>query len=528
MSCRCGCEPGACCCPSLLAAAAVTAWAFSRSALTDDRIPLADRKDAGIEFGLILLAMVVRAVRRRSRDPAPRRAAAARRADPAPDRNRRDRRSSPSMPVLVLGALAFSDRGIGGTVSDRWHDLTQRRCRDAAELTRPADRDLERALDLLEPGDRRLARSTRSPAPAPASFAEAQLRFRDEPARGKHAHGYVLQTLADLGLSALRVSLLALVAWAASRSARRSPCAAAARSSGGAAWSTGAHRPRCACPGGGRLRRALGDRLDLVRARGRDDGALLRRLGGGPRPDRRRGRPSPRPPALETARSSLPRGRRAVRARRDSRPACWPSPRWPRSRSPSPGARRRRAPMRSARRQGDYAAAHAGRRGGQGPQPALVPSRTSSCAAVEDARGERRAAVDLLEHAVQVEPASPEAWRRLGDYYLLVTMSDPDRALPVLRGALFLDPISDAARRQLPRSRCGPTGSSARACSSARAAQRRSRPARARAAPALDGASRAVPARAGSRASGEPARAAQLRTARTRTSSSSRPSERAV
>ena len=45
-----------CCCPSLLAAAAVTAWAFSQSALTDDRVALADRKDAGVEFGVILLA----------------------------------------------------------------------------------------------------------------------------------------------------------------------------------------------------------------------------------------------------------------------------------------------------------------------------------------------------------------------------------------------------------------------------------------------------------------------------------------
>src|SRR4051812_45629660 len=44
---------------SAAAAALVTAWAFSRSALTDDRIALAARKDAGIELGLILLAAIV-------------------------------------------------------------------------------------------------------------------------------------------------------------------------------------------------------------------------------------------------------------------------------------------------------------------------------------------------------------------------------------------------------------------------------------------------------------------------------------
>ena len=40
--------------PSVAAAALVTAWAFSQSALTDDRVALAQREDSGIVFGLIL------------------------------------------------------------------------------------------------------------------------------------------------------------------------------------------------------------------------------------------------------------------------------------------------------------------------------------------------------------------------------------------------------------------------------------------------------------------------------------------
>ncbi len=43
---------------SAAAGALVTAWAFCQSALTDDRVALADREDAGIQFGLILLVMV--------------------------------------------------------------------------------------------------------------------------------------------------------------------------------------------------------------------------------------------------------------------------------------------------------------------------------------------------------------------------------------------------------------------------------------------------------------------------------------
>ena len=51
----------------------------------------------------------------------------------------------------------------------------------------------------------------------------------------------------------------------------------------------------------------------------------------------------------------------------------------------------------------------------------------------------------MLERAVQVEPASAEAWTRLGNY-LLTSLSDPRQAIPVLRGALYLDPLSEAAR----------------------------------------------------------------------------------
>src|SRR5439155_16594041 len=106
-----------------IAAAAVTAWAFSQSALTDDRIALSERKDAGLEFGLILLAMVAvtlivgvaiqcRAERHPLPEPARRRIGIA------------SLSALAAVPLVVLVALAFSDRGIGGTISDRWHDLT--------------------------------------------------------------------------------------------------------------------------------------------------------------------------------------------------------------------------------------------------------------------------------------------------------------------------------------------------------------------------------------------------------------------
>jgi tetratricopeptide (TPR) repeat protein len=66
-------------------------------------------------------------------------------------------------------------------------------------------------------------------------------------------------------------------------------------------------------------------------------------------------------------------------------------------------------------------------------------------AVIEDAAGRLDQALAALERAVRLEPSSPEAWRRLGEYYV-TAFSDPQRALPVLRAALFLDPLSSETR----------------------------------------------------------------------------------
>ena len=66
-------------------------------------------------------------------------------------------------------------------------------------------------------------------------------------------------------------------------------------------------------------------------------------------------------------------------------------------------------------------------------------------AAIEDAAGNRRVALRALQDAVRLEPASPEAWRRLGEYYA-INLDAPARAVPVLQGALYLDPASAVNR----------------------------------------------------------------------------------
>ena len=83
-----------------------------------------------MKLGLILLLMMVLC------SPPATRSSAARSAGRSPSRfagrsGSRRSRSLAAVPLIVLVALAFSDRGIGGTVSDRWHDLTR------AEQSRP-------------------------------------------------------------------------------------------------------------------------------------------------------------------------------------------------------------------------------------------------------------------------------------------------------------------------------------------------------------------------------------------------------
>ena len=301
--------------PSVVGAALVTAWAFGQSALTDDRVALAEREDSGIAFGLILVGMAVALfaagllIERRARTR------------PLSEGTRRTLGklalgSLAAVPLIVLAGLAFSERGIGGTVSDRWDELT------SAEKTPQNDPGR-----LIEAGNVRTIYWARAmdvwrehevTGAGAGSFAQAQLRFRDEPTQGRHAHGYVHQTLADLGLIGLGASLAALVGWLLATP--RHPRSHATPHFRG--MDPRAHRAACAWVGGSRVRRALRARLDLVCARGRGHGPVLRRLGRGPRsaaPRHRtgtRGRRSTRGAAQAAARAARRRGARSAGAGR--------------------------------------------------------------------------------------------------------------------------------------------------------------------------------------------------------------------
>ena len=270
------------------------------------------------------------------------------------------------------------------------------------------------------------------------SFAQAQLRFRDQPTQGRHAHGYVHQTLADLGLIGL------------AREPRRRSRPGCSRPRATLGLRGGAPREpgRPSAPGCWRLRwwrscsactrRSTGpgsSRRSRSPASSAPAGSPAAGRSRSPPPARRRdGR---RPPALQMPRGRALRGRAALAAG-----AVVARRRWPPWRSRSRGAPTTRATRRwRCLSEGDFAGARAAAERRARHQPAV--GRALLRAGRDRGRRRRpRRATRPLEDAVRLEPASPEAWRRLGRVLRRRRSTSPARAMPVLRGALFLDPTS--------------------------------------------------------------------------------------
>jgi O-antigen ligase len=195
-----------------LGAGVVVAWDFSTAALTTDSATLAARVTAGHQLGVLLtgvlvaLTLVGAAVS----------FASARRAPRPPLRRRAGivLLCIPALAVLaVLAALALSHRGLTGSVS---HGLSS--------LTNP-----NAAVPANGPGRLTAIGSARARywhealqvfAAHPAlgagaeGYATARLRYRTAPLKVQQAHGFLVQTLADLGIVGLVLVLALFAAWA--------------------------------------------------------------------------------------------------------------------------------------------------------------------------------------------------------------------------------------------------------------------------------------------------------------------------
>jgi tetratricopeptide (TPR) repeat protein len=194
--------------------ALLAAWAFSQNALTDDRVPVDLRNQAGLQLGLALAVVLVLLLLA---------GLAVNFVTASYPRSTlfRDRAGVALLvalalvPVGVVAKLALADDGLGGSVSRNWKSLTDPHAaipiNDPSRLTAAGSvraRYWDEALRIFK--DNVLV------GVGAGGYATVRKRYRTADPAVRQAHGYVVQTAADLGLAGLAVSLALLAAWLAS------------------------------------------------------------------------------------------------------------------------------------------------------------------------------------------------------------------------------------------------------------------------------------------------------------------------
>jgi tetratricopeptide (TPR) repeat protein len=415
----------------VLGAAPLVAWAFSQDGLTTDKAPMAARVDAGHEFGalLVLMAAVLLAA-----GVAVQFAAAQR--PPAPRQRRIAGRAALGvlalLPVVAVIALAAAPGGIDGQVSKAWNQLTDP---DARTPSNTPGRLTEASSVRARYWDEALKIHAESPwiGSGAGAYATVRTRFREDTLEVRHAHGYVVQTLADLGWAGLAAALLAALAW----------LLAAARA-------TGFTRKDRGLPYGPErvalltlvvvvLLFALHSAVDwtwfvpanaavaLLCAGWVAGSGPLRARGDAPAEDEDE---PPPPHAGRFARLRPLRGLAAALVLLLAVAAAWAA----------------FQPVRAVNA-GDAAFDRLDR--GQ-PEAAASIARIATernplsvdplfeLATIEGLRGRTREAERALERAVELQPANPETWRRLGR--LRLQLGRADEALRAFQAAYYLDP----------------------------------------------------------------------------------------
>ncbi len=196
-----------------IGAAAVAVWDFSNHALSSEKVPLAERATAGHQLGALLVAMVVLLALAGIAIGF----ATARRAPSIVLRRRAGAVLIAAIVLVVLafaGALAHSHRGFTGTISHSFDALTNPNAKPPpntpGRLTAVASVRARYWKEALEVFDAHPVLGAGA-----EGYATAHLRYRHETLNVRHAHGYVVQTLADLGVVGLAISLALLLAWMA-------------------------------------------------------------------------------------------------------------------------------------------------------------------------------------------------------------------------------------------------------------------------------------------------------------------------
>jgi hypothetical protein len=424
-------------------AAPVIWWSFLQDGLTIDNAPMEARVDAGHELGTMLVLVVAVLLL----------------ASIAAQFVRSERTPPPQLRRVVVWALAglaaaaligslvvaaTTGSGLGGQISDGWRQLTD----PYAPLpSNSPDRLKQTSSVRARYYDEALKVHKLSPwvGVGAGGYAIARTRFRQNAVQVRQAHGYVPQTLADLGWVGLALSLAAMFAWLWS----------AARTTGlrrrdrglpfdperigmltlfAAVITFGVHSaidwtwfvPANMVAGlvaAGWLagRPPLRTRMlavDVV------DEAPERE---GTRMDAMRSFVRGRPFAAGAAALLIV----------TALVACWTAYQPVRSEHASNKAY-------ALLDQGAYEQAASVAHIAVDRDPLSVDARFD-LATVEQARGQLPAAEEALREAIHLEPGNAETWRRLGRFQLY-DLQRPDEALKTLQTALVLDPVSMTSR----------------------------------------------------------------------------------
>ncbi|HTE64305.1 MAG TPA: O-antigen ligase family protein [Solirubrobacteraceae bacterium] len=453
-------------------AAPVVGWAFSMTGLNTDRLPLAVRADTGHELGALLLVMLAALL---ALGLAARFLAAERPASPQAKAiaGRVLLGVVAAVPVIALIALASASGGIDGQVSKGWDRLTNP---NASTPDNTPGRLTATSSVRARYWDEAFGVHGVSPwvGTGAGAYATVRMRFRTGTLFVRHAHGYVPQTLADLGWAGLGLSLLALAlwGWAAIKAIGMRP------RDRGLPWD--AERAGMAALIAVALIFGVHSAVDwtwfvpanalcgLIAAawvvarpslRSRMEAAAL--AGAVPAAVRDRPRdaaPLWSPPTTEPPRAADVAGPGALPVADAGwrRRAAFP---WPALAGAVvvlalalTAAWAAFQPVRSVNagdvaierlQQGGLEAAVSVARIAHDRNP-LSPEPLWELAYIEQQRGRLADAGDALEEAVRIQPASAEAWRRLGRFQLS-TLNQPSDALGSFRAAYFLDPRNPAS-----------------------------------------------------------------------------------
>ena len=195
-----------------LAAGLVAAWALSKDAFAEAAQPLAVKESVAGDFGLLLLLMTALLVLAGLAVNVGRT-----RFEPTVQLRRRlgiaALVAACAVPLVAFTSVAFSDRGLGGTIEDRVDELTSET--DTAPTEQGAGRfaaaSSTRGKYWREAG--RVFADRRAVGTGAGTFAAARLRHRTDESVTRHAHGFVPQTLADLGILGVALTTALLLAW---------------------------------------------------------------------------------------------------------------------------------------------------------------------------------------------------------------------------------------------------------------------------------------------------------------------------